>query len=180
MTYDYFYGQQAEMFAFYRVPKVLFTEDCFWNVSTDAKLLYGILLDRMNLSARNGWLDEGGRVYIIFTIEEIKGALGCAEKKAVKLLDELEILDDFGMERGTDYGLEQVFNVIDSRYRSGKPLIVTTNLTLDDLRNPEDTAHSRIYDRLLSMCVPVRFTGDNFRQETAKRKMESMKKLITD
>ena len=65
-------------------------------------------------------------------------------------------------------------------YRSGKPLIVTTNLTLDDLRNPEDTAHSRIYDRLLSMCVPVRFTGDNFRQETAQRKMESMKKLITD
>ena len=62
----------------------------------------------------------------------------------------LLILDDFGMERGTEYGLEQVFNVIDSRYRSGKPLIVTTNLTLDDLRNPEDTAHSRIYDRLLS------------------------------
>ena len=88
----------------------------------------------------------------------------------------LLILDDFGMERGTEYGLEQVFNVIDSRYRSGKPLIVTTNLTLDDLHNPEDTAHSRIYDRLLSMCVPVRFTGDNFRQETAKRKMESMKK----
>lgn len=80
MTYDYFYGQQAEMFTFYRVPKVLFTEDCFWNVSTDAKLLYGILLDRMNLSARNGWLDEEGRVYIIFTIEEIKGALGCALK----------------------------------------------------------------------------------------------------
>ena len=51
----------------------------------------------------------------------------------------LLILDDFGMERGTEYGLEQVFNVIDSRYRSGKPLIVTTNLTLDDLRNPEDT-----------------------------------------
>ena len=90
MTFDYFYGQQAELFSFYRVPKVLFTEDCFWNVSTDAKLLYGILLDRMNLSARNGWLDEEGRVYIIFTIEEIKSSLGCAEKKAVKLLDELE------------------------------------------------------------------------------------------
>lgn len=87
MTYDYFYGQQAEMFTFYRVPKVLFTEECFWNVSTDAKLLYGILLDRMNLSARNGWLDEEGRVYIIFTIEEIKGALisvpGSIRKKAV-------------------------------------------------------------------------------------------------
>ncbi len=77
------------MFAFYRVPKALFQEH-FWNVSTEAKLLYGILLDRMELSARNGWMDKEGRVYIIFTIEEIKNALGCAEKKAVKLLDELE------------------------------------------------------------------------------------------
>ena len=82
------------------------------------------------------------------------------------------------MERGTDYGLEQVFHVIDSRYRSGKPLIVTTNLTLDELKNPTDTAHSRIYDRLLSMCVPIRFTGVNFRQESRKRKMETLKKLM--
>ena len=90
MAYDYFYGQQSEQFSFYRIPKILFSQDKFWNVSTDAKLLYGILLDRMNLSARNGWLDEAGRVYIIFTIEEIKESLGCAEKKSVKLLDELE------------------------------------------------------------------------------------------
>ena len=90
MAYDYFYGQQSEQFSFYRIPKILFSQDKFWNVSTDAKLLYGILLDRMNLSARNGWLDEAGRVYIIFTIEEIKESLGCVEKKAVKLLDELE------------------------------------------------------------------------------------------
>jgi len=85
-----FYGQQSEMFSFYRIPKVLFTDERFWNISTDAKLLYGILLDRMNLSAKNGWMDEAGRVYIFFTIEEIKGSVGCAEKKAVKLLDELE------------------------------------------------------------------------------------------
>ncbi len=90
MGFDYFYGQQAEMFSFYRVPKVLFTDERFWNISTDAKLLYGILLDRMNLSAKNGWMDEAGRVYIIFTIDDIKGSIGCAEKKAVKLLDELE------------------------------------------------------------------------------------------
>ena len=89
-------------------------------------------------------------------------------------------LNEYGVPYNALSGEVQVFNVIDSRYRSGKPLIVTTNLTLDDLRNPEDIAHSRIYDRLLSMCVPVRFTGDNFRQETAQRKMESMKKLITD
>ena len=90
----------------------------------------------------------------------------------------LLILDDFGMERGTEYGLEQVYNVIDSRYRSGSPLIVTTNLTLEDLQHPEDTAHARIYDRLIEMCSPVRFTGSNFRKATAQEKMEQLKKLM--
>lgn len=75
MEFDYFYGKQADLFSFYRVPKVLFTDEHFWNTSTDAKLLYGLLLDRMNLSAKNGWLDEAGRVYIIFTIDEIKSSL---------------------------------------------------------------------------------------------------------
>ncbi len=90
----------------------------------------------------------------------------------------LLILDDFGMERGTEYGLEQVYNVVDSRYRSKKPLIVTKNLTLEHLQNPEDTAYARIYDRLLEMCVPVRFTGGNFRRVTAQQKMERLKKLM--
>ena len=80
MTYDYFYGQQSELFTFYRVPKVLFTNERFWNISADAKMLYGILLDRMSLSAKNGWIDENGRVYIIFTIDEAKSALNCAEQ----------------------------------------------------------------------------------------------------
>ncbi len=91
----------------------------------------------------------------------------------------LLILDDFGMERGTEYGLEQVYNVIDSRYRSGKPLIVTTNLTLEELQNPEDTPHARIYDRLMEMCTPVRFTGENFRKATAQAKMERLKTLLS-
>ena len=90
MTYDYFYGQQSDLFTFYRVPKVLFTNERFWNISADAKMLYGILLDRMSLSAKNGWINEGGRVYIIFTIDEAKSALNCAEQKAIKLLSELE------------------------------------------------------------------------------------------
>lgn len=90
----------------------------------------------------------------------------------------LLVLDDFGMERGTEYGLEQVYNVMDSRYRSKKPLIVTTNLTLEQIQHPEDTPHARIYDRLLEMCVPVRFTGGNFRKVTAQQKMERLKKLM--
>ena len=90
MAFDYFYGPQAEQFAFYRIPKVLFTDGRFGNISTDAKTLYGILLDRMNLSAANGWLDQAGRVYIIFTVDEIMTALSCGNKKAVSLLAELE------------------------------------------------------------------------------------------
>ena len=90
----------------------------------------------------------------------------------------LLILDDFGMERGTEYGLEQVYNVIDSRYRSRKPLIVTTNLTLEELQNPEDTPHARIYDRLIEMCSPVCITGENFRKAKAREKMEQLKMLL--
>ena len=88
--FDYFYGLQSDQFSFYKVPKVLFTHEAFRTISAEAKTLYGILLDRMNLSARNGWIDERGRVYIIFTLDEIMEALGCAKQKAVKLLDELE------------------------------------------------------------------------------------------
>ena len=82
------------------------------------------------------------------------------------------------MERGTEYGLEQVYHVVDSRYRSNKPLIVTTNLTLEQLLHPEDTPHARIYDRILEMCVPVRFTGGNFRRAAAQQKMERLRKLM--
>ena len=90
MTLDYFYGQAGELFAFYRIPKALFQEPRFQTLSTDAKTLYGILLDRMSLSVKNGWLDEQGRVFIIFTIEDVKRALCCADNKATKLLRELE------------------------------------------------------------------------------------------
>ena len=88
--YDYFYGAEAEQFFFYRIPKVLFTEERFRSVSAEAKVLYGLLLDRMSLSCKNGWLDKERRVYIIFTIEEVMTALGCADQKAGKLLHELE------------------------------------------------------------------------------------------
>ena len=90
----------------------------------------------------------------------------------------LLIIDDFGMERGTEYALEQIYNIVDSRYRSRKPLIVTTNLTLDEIRHPQDTAHARIYDRLLEMCVPISCIGVSLRRENAQEKLERLKGLI--
>ncbi len=90
MTLDYFYGQAGELFSFYRIPKALFQEQRFQDLSTDAKTLYGILLDRMSLSVRNEWFDKKGRAFIIFTIEDVKRTLCCADNKATKLLRELE------------------------------------------------------------------------------------------
>ena len=88
--YDYFYGAQADQFSFIRIPTVLFSQKQFKNISPEAKVLYGILLKRMDLSAKNGWFDDQGRVYIICTLEEIMETLNCGNQKAVKLMDELE------------------------------------------------------------------------------------------
>lgn len=89
-VFDYYYGNEAEQFTFYRIPKVLFTDSHFNAISLEAKLLYGIMLDRMALSIKNKWLDENNRVYIIFTVDEINKNFDCARQKTAKLLDELE------------------------------------------------------------------------------------------
>ena len=92
----------------------------------------------------------------------------------------LLILDDFGMERGTEYALEQVYNVVDSRTRSGRPLIVTTNLTMSELQNPTDTAHARIYDRVLELCIPICFTGESMRRARAGTKLNRLKTMMQE
>lgn len=87
---DYFYGGEAEQYSFYRVPKVLFTDSHYKTISVEAKVLYGLLLDRMALSVRNGWFDSDNRVFIYFTLEDTVELLGCGKDKAVKLFKELD------------------------------------------------------------------------------------------
>ncbi len=94
---DYYYGNEAEQYSFYRIPKILFTDPLFKGVSVEAKVLYGLLLDRMGLSVKNNWLDGEGRVYIIFTIADVMETLGCAEQKANKLLNELDCSKGVGL-----------------------------------------------------------------------------------
>ena len=118
--FDYFYGQSGEMFSYFRVPKILFQDIKFKDLSTDAKTLYGILLDRMGLSVKNGWLDEQERVYIIFPVQEVMDSLGCADNKATKLFRELE---KFGLIERKRRGLGKpnliyVKNFADPRFRN--------------------------------------------------------------
>ena len=81
---DYFYEHESELFTFYRVPKVLFTEEPFKNMDCEAKLLYGLLLDKMGLSRKSGWFDKQGRAFVYYGISHIMEDLGCAHSKAEK------------------------------------------------------------------------------------------------
>ena len=97
LKFDYYYGIEAEQFSFYRVPRLLIKDERFKGLSSDAKLLYGLMLDRMSLSMKNGWLDDENRAYIIYTIENIREDLGCSKEKAVKVLAELDASKGIGL-----------------------------------------------------------------------------------
>ncbi len=97
LQFEYFYGNEAEQYAFFRIPKTLFTDDRFKNVSVHAKVLYGLLLDRTYLSVENGWFDDQGRAYIHFSIEDITKELHCGRTKAIQLLQELDTGKGIGL-----------------------------------------------------------------------------------
>lgn len=111
LDFPYYYGREAEQYAFYRIPKLLISDERFRSVSTDAKLLYGLMLDRMSLSMKNGWMDNENRVYIYFPVEEIMEMLNCKSEKAIKLLAELDGKKGIGL-------IERV------RQGQGKPSII--------------------------------------------------------
>ena len=93
---------------------------------------------------------------------------------------DLLILDDFGMERQTDYAREQVFHIIDGRYLAKRPLLVTTNLSLNHMKNTTDLAEKRIYDRVLELCVPVFFSGESQRPGRAKANLEAFRAITAE
>ena len=111
LKFDYYYGIEAEQFSFYRVPRLLIKDERFKGLSSDAKLLYGLMLDRMSLSMKNGWLDDENRAYIIYTVDSMMEDLGCARATCVKVIKELD----------SDNGI----GLIEKRRRGlGKPAII--------------------------------------------------------
>ena len=105
VSFDYFYGGESELFSYYRIPRLLVTGEQFRSLSTDAKLLYGLLLDRMGLSVKNGWFDDRGRVFIYYPLDEIETDLNCSHGKAVKLMAELDSDTGLGLIERVRQGL---------------------------------------------------------------------------
>ena len=164
MTLDYFYGQAGELFSFYRIPKALFQESRFQNLSTDAKTLYGILLDRMSLSVKNEWFDKKGRVFIIFTIEDVKRTLRCADNKATRLLRELE-----------------KFGLIERKRRGqGKPcLVYVKNFSAE---SSKESVKNRDYDDSCGSKIacqdPVKSRG--IKKKENKTEMNNTNPILSD
>ena len=97
LKFDYYYGVEAEQFSFYRVPRLLIKDERFKGLSSDAKLLYGLMLDRMSLSMKNGWLDDENRAYIIYAVENIMEDLGCSKPTCIKVIKELDADNGIGL-----------------------------------------------------------------------------------
>ena len=133
----------------------------------------------------NALLDQGVPVLMTNFSRILNALTGMFSDDRNKYIDSLNhysllIIDDLGMERSTEYALEQVFNVIDARLRSNLPLIVTTNLTLDELKHPADLAHERIYSRVLERCIPLKINNQNIRQMKAQENFTRTKQLLSD
>ena len=136
MQFDYFYGNEAEQFTFYRIPKILITSPHFKKISDSAKLLYGLMLDRMSLSIRNGWLDDDNRAYIFFTTNDVMEQMCCGTEKATKMLAELDSEKGIGL-------IERV------KQGQGKPAIIY----LKKFYELEDTARSTKLSEIESQDV---------------------------
>ena len=157
MSYDYFYGQSGELFSYFRIPKALFQDHRFRQLSTDARTLYGILLDRMSLSVKNGWLDEQGRVYIIYTVREVQESLCCAEHKAVKLFRELEGIDLIERKRR---GLGRPSLIYVKDFSSGLPKAQVQNCPNSNssaaesaiLAQPKPQANALMKNKIIGVC----------------------------
>lgn len=154
IQFKYFCGMEAEQYSFYRVPKVLFTAECFKSLSCEAKVLYGLMLDRMSLSIKNRWFDEEDRVYIIFTVEGIMDLLGCGRQKAIKNIAELDTEKGIGLIEKKRLGL-------------GKPnVIYVKNFMIKECPDteaeeiqPENVCNTQKYENQTSRSMENGFLG---------------------
>ena len=159
-NFDYYYGIEAEQFSFYRVPRILIKDKKFKNLSSDAKLLYGLMLDRMSLSMKNGWLDADNRVYIYYTTESIMNDLSCAKATAIKVLAELDSKKGIGLVEKKRQGLGKPdiiyvknFVTVGSDKKNRDTMEKYDSNEKKDKSDGEKYAHPQKYDSLIDENV---------------------------
>ncbi len=173
---DYFYGDESEQFVFFKIPRQLITDPKFKHISTDAKLLYGMLLDRMSLSAKHGWYDDTGRVYIYYTVDEICGDMVCGRDKAMKLLAELDSKKGIGLIERVRQGLGRPSKIYVKRFTtrtappkpiplSPEPFAPVSEVDFSDVQKSEN---------------PISRSRKNPLQEVEKTDPSYTKKIQTD
>ena len=163
ITLSYFYGREAEQYSFYKIPKLLFTEEYFKKISVEAKVLYGLMLDRMSLSMKNQWLDEEGRAYIYYSLDDIMEALGCSNKKAISIMKELD----------TDAGIGLIEK---KRQGQGKPtMIYLKQFVIQDFQkcknytSDEKTAISEVKNLHVLKCKNDMSRSEEFTHQEVKK-----------
>lgn len=168
LNLDYYYGIEAEQFSFYRVPRLLVKDTRYKGLSSDAKLLYGLMLDRMALSIRNGWLDDQNRAYIIYSLEDIMDELGCSKPTCIKVIRELDSENGIGLIEKVRRGL-------------GKPdIIYVKNFATIDENTPgkkdEKTFTSRSKESLPPEVKNLYFwKSNNFTSESKETELQEVK-----
>lgn len=164
IKFNYYYGKEAEQFSFFRIPKLLFIEPIFKELSNDAKVLYGILLDRMSLSMKNNWIDEENKVYIIFTIEEIAEILCCATQKATKILQELDDKKGIGLVEKKRLGL-------------GKPnILYVKNFIIQEGKDKKDRIHTQEEITNQELCKSQFKNDENHNSRNVKFRIPELSK----
>ncbi len=176
---DYYYGIEAEQFSFYRIPRLLMKEKRFKGLSSDAKLLYGLMLDRMTLSMKNGWLDEENRAYIIYTVENIMEDLGCAKATCVKVMKELDCENGIGLIEKKRRGLGKpdiiyVKNFATIEKESSNQLSVNRN------EKPLDERSGDRNENALGETVGNREENSSFNETVADREEKFLNKIAAN
>ena len=180
IDFDFYYGVEAEQFSFVRIPRVLFTDkDNFGDLSNEAKLLYGLLLERMELSRKNNWIDEHNRVYIIFKIEEIADRMNCGHEKACNILKELDDENGIGLISKKRRGMGQpaiiyVKNFIIAEQQSNEPVDKSTEYEDKQQENYTKTRLPKIRNQEIGKSEVL--TSENQTSRLPKNRLQKVGK----
>ncbi len=177
VKFQYFQGEEAEQYTFYRIPKQLFTIEYFKSLSSDAKILYGLMLDRMSLSIKNNWFDNQNRAYIYFSIEDIVEFLGCGKNKAVKLMKELDTGTGIGLIEKRRQGFGKANIIYVKKFMVEMPAENSRKQTLEKILKPEESCQKQTSVKIEKA---LNYTGEMEQQKAISNNPEEKTENVSE